>query len=275
MIVVWGILILVVANAVTIGVMLLIRRGAPEGGYFADSDRASGVFGVLATGFAIFAGFVIFLGFTSYDQSRSGAETEALTLAQQVQTAQFLPSAVSAPLTANLVCYGRSVVHQEWPAMEDGHPGDSINPWGLALFRTLEPANPQSTTEEAAFGKWLDQTSAREEARRDRIHGAAGIVPSSVWIVLLAIAAVVFAFILFYADSGERARSQAMLMGSATTIVVATLLAIYAFDNPYQPGPGSIQPAAMERSLRLIDEARDAIGDTTAVPCDEEGAARE
>ena len=275
MIVVWGILILVVANAVTIGVMLLIRRGAPEGGYFADSDRASGVFGVLATGFAIFAGFVIFLGFTSYDQSRTGGETEALVLVQQVETAQFLPREVRAPLTANLVCYGRSVVHQEWPAMESGSSNDAINPWGLDLFRALEPVNPQSPTEEAAFAKWLDQTSTREEARRDRIHGAAGIVPASIWIVLIAIAFVVFAFILFYADSGERARSQAMLMGSATTIVVATLLAIYAFDNPYQSGPGSIQPAAMERSLSIIDEAREALGDTTQVPCDEEGAARE
>ena len=273
MIVVWGILILVVANAVTIGIMLLVRRGAPEGGYFADSDRASGVFGVLATGFAIFAGFVVFLGFTSYDQSRSGGETEALTVAQQVETAQFLPPAVRAELTGNLVCYGRSVVHREWPAMEDGRTDDVINPWGLALFRTLEDANPQSTTEEAAFGKWLDQTSAREEARRDRIHGAAGIVPASIWIVLIAIAIVVFAFILFYADSGERARSQAMLMGSATTIVVATLLAIYAFDNPYRPGPGSIQPSAMERSLRLIGQARTAIGDTAPPPCDEQGAA--
>ena len=233
------------------------------------------MFGVLATGFAIFAGFVVFLGFTSYDQSRSGGETEALVLVQQVETAQFLPREVSAPLTVNLVCYGRSVVHQEWPEMEDGSPDDAINPWALALFRTLEPANPQSPTEEAAFGKWLDQTSAREEARRDRIHGAAGIVPASIWIVLVAIAVVVFAFILFYADSAERARSQAMLMGSATTIVVATLLAIYAFDNPYQPGPGSIQPVAMERSLRLIDEAREAIGDTTPVPCDDEGVARE
>ena len=273
MIVVWGILILAVANAVTIGVMLLIRRGAPEGGYFADSDRASGVFGVLATGFAIFAGFVIFLGFTSYDQSRSGGETEALTVAQQVETAQFLPpaGARAADREPRLL---RPFGHSPGMAGDGGRATDDvINPWGLALFRTLEDANPQSTTEEAAFGKWLDQTSAREEARRDRIHGAAGIVPASIWIVLIAIAVVVFAFILFYADSGERARSQAMLMGSATTIVVATLLAIYAFDNPYQPGPGSIQPTAMERSLSLIDQARAALGDTTPLPCDEQGAA--
>jgi hypothetical protein len=42
-----------------------------------DGDRAAGVFGVLATGFAVLLGFIVFLSFTSYDQSRTGAETEA------------------------------------------------------------------------------------------------------------------------------------------------------------------------------------------------------
>ena len=91
---VWGFLILVAADAVAIAAMLLVRRRAPQGSYFTDGDRASGVFGVLATGFAIFAGFVIFLAFTSYDQSRSGSEAEALTVVQQFETAQFLPVAV-------------------------------------------------------------------------------------------------------------------------------------------------------------------------------------
>ena len=76
-----AVLIVVAADALAIGVLLLVRRRAPEGSFFTDGDRASGVFGVLATCFAIFAGFVIFLAFTSYDQSRSGAETEALTVA--------------------------------------------------------------------------------------------------------------------------------------------------------------------------------------------------
>jgi hypothetical protein len=53
------------------------------------------VFGMLATGFAIFAGFVIFLAFTSYDESRSGAEAEAVAVGQQFETAQFLPPARS------------------------------------------------------------------------------------------------------------------------------------------------------------------------------------
>jgi hypothetical protein len=267
----WAVLILACAVAVAVGAMLFVRRKAPEGSYFEDGDRASGVFGVLATGFAIFAGFVIFLAFTSYDQSRGGAEAEALTVFQQFETAQFLPANVRPRLTGELVCYGRSVVNQEWPSMQDGTVGDAINPWGVALFTSLKLARPTTSTEEAAYGKWLDQTSDREEARRDRIHGAAGIIPNSIWLVLFFTAGIVFAFMLFFADSAERARSQAMLIGSATAVVTATLLAIHALDNPYRPGVGSLRPVAMERSLVILDEAREVLNDTRPLPCDEEG----
>ena len=101
--------------------MLLARRRAPEGSHFQDGDRAAGVFGVLATGFAVLLGFVVFLAFESYDTSRSGAEDEARIVSQQFETAQFLPVAVRGTLSGELVCYGRNVVHQEWPRMVVGH----------------------------------------------------------------------------------------------------------------------------------------------------------
>jgi hypothetical protein len=269
----WGILVVVGAVAVAVAAMLLIRRGAPPGGYFSDSDRASGVFGVLATGFAIFAGFVIFLAFTSYDQSRSGAEKEGLTLIQQYETAQFLPVAVRSRLTGELVCYGRYVVSQEWPLMERGKAGGTFNPWGFALFKTLKLAAPKTAVETSAYDKWVDQTSDREEARRDRIHGATGIIPTSLWVVLFTLAGVVFAYVLFYADSAERARSQAMMVGSATTALAVTLLAIHALDNPYRPGLGNIRPVAMQRSLGMVEDARTVLHDTAPVPCNAAGVA--
>ena len=89
---VWGALVIIAVTAVAVTAMLLVRRSAPDGSYFADGDRASGVFGVLAAGFSILLGFIIFLAFTSYDQSRVGAETEALVLVQQVETAQLFPA---------------------------------------------------------------------------------------------------------------------------------------------------------------------------------------
>ena len=272
MIVLWSIVILIAVNAAAIAAMLLVRRGAPEGSRFKDGDRASGVFGVLAGGFAIFAGFIIFLAFTSYDQSRGGGEAEALTVVQQFETAEFLPPGVQDRIAGEIVCYGRSVVFREWPQMEDGKGGDTINPWSVALFRSLRLANPTTPSEQAAYSKWLDQTSDREEGRRDRLHGAEGIIPTSIWLVLFLIAGVVFAFMLFFADSGEGVGAQAMLMGSATTVIVLTLLAINALDNPYRDGVGQIKPVAMERSLRILDRARAVVNDTAPLPCDARGA---
>jgi hypothetical protein len=268
----WSTVILIAANVATIAAMLLVRRGAPEGSRFKDGDRASGVFGVLAGGFAIFAGFIIFLAFTSYDQSRTGGETEALTVIQQFETAEFLPEAVRQRLTGELVCYGRSVVYEEWPQMEEGAGGDTTNPWAAALFRTLRLAKPTSATEQSAFDKWLDQTSDREEARRDRLHGAEGIIPSSIWLVLFLVAGVVFVFMLFFADSGEGAGAQAVLMGSATTVIVLTLLAINALDNPHRDALGRIEPVAMERTLRILNEGRAIVNDRAPLPCDARGA---
>jgi len=267
-----AIAIIVIADAIAISAILLVRRRAPEGSFFTDGDRASGVFGVLATCFAIFAGFVIFLAFTSYDQSLSGADAEALTVAQQYETAQFFPPATARALGGQLGCYARYVVREEWPLMEDGTKSNNLSPWTVAMFQTVRATKPTTAVEQAAFAKWLDQSSDREEARRDRIHGAAGILPTSLWIVLLLTAAVGFAYMLFFADSAEMKRSQAMLIGSATTVVVVTVIAIYSLNNPYRPGLGSIRPTSMERTISIIDQARAVVGDTAPLPCTEDGA---
>jgi ABC-type enterobactin transport system permease subunit len=90
--------------------------------------------------------------------------------------------------------------------------------------------------------------------------------------VLFVIAGVVFSFMLFFADPGETVAAQAMLMGSATTVIVLTLAAINALDNPYRAGLGQIKPVAMERSLRILDTARTVLNDKAPLPCDARGA---
>src|SRR4029453_18095337 len=153
-----AILIVVAATGIAIGAMLWVRRTAPDGSYFHDGDRAAGVFGVLATGFAVLLGFVVFLAFTSYDAARAGAETEALIVGQQVETAQFFPPAVVDDLTGELVCYARSVAGVQWERMESGTLGEQVNPWAVEMFRTLRTVGPETATEQAAYDRWLAQT---------------------------------------------------------------------------------------------------------------------
>jgi len=264
-------LIIVGISAVTIAAMLLVRRRAPAGSYFQDGDRAAGVFGVLSTGFAVMLGFVIFLAFQSYDTSRSGAEAEAQIVMQQFETAQFLPVGVRAKLSGDLVCYARTVVHQEWPEMEAGTLGSSFNPWGVAMFRTMQTVEPKSNAEQEAFGKWFDQRSDRENARVDRVHGAEGVIPAPLWIVLLLSAAIIFLFMLFFADPEEGVAVQATMMGGVAVVISSMLLLLVFLDSPYHSGIGGLRPTAMERTLEQLDAGARAVGLAPEIHCDAEG----
>jgi hypothetical protein len=155
--------------------------------------------------------------------------------------------------------------------MSEGRMGDDINPWGVRMFRTLQTVQPRTYTEQTAYDKWRDQTSAREEARLDRIHGAVGVIPTTLWIVLFFIAGVILLYMLFFADRGERALVQAMLIGAVVSVLTALMLLLNGLDEPFHQGVGGLQPVAMDRSLKLIDEVLDVVGSPGRIPCDRLG----
>ncbi len=267
----WAALIVAVVGSAAVTAMLLVRRRAPEGSYFEDGDRAAGVFGVLATGFAVLLGFVVFLAFESFDTSRSGGENEAQIVLEQFETAQLMPAAARGRLSGELVCYARSVVHEEWPRMESGTNSDAYNPWGVAMFRTLQTLEPSSASEQAAYGKWLDQRTDRESARADRTHGAEGVIPTPLWIVLLLTAGIIFVFMLFFADSAERVIVQATMMGSVAVVITSTLLLLWFLDNPYHHGTGGLRPLAMERTVGRLTHDTGIARERFQIPCDLQG----
>src|SRR3954447_16829690 len=266
----WGSLIVVTVAAMAITAMLFVRRGAPDGSYFADGDRAAGVFGVLAGGFAILAGFMVVLAFQSFDTARSGADAEARIVSHQFETVQLLPSPTRERLSGELVCYARNVVHEEWPRMRNGTLAEGPNPWGLALFASLRTAQPRSPTAQTAYAKYLDERGEREDARADRTHGASGIIPTPLWLVLFVSAATLLVFMLFFADPGEGPFVQATMMGGVAVLVTSLLLLLWFLDNPYRGGVGALKPTAMESTLRVMAHETSIAGRVDP-PCDARG----
>ena len=255
-----AVLIVAAATGLSVTAMLLVRRGAPEGSYFKDGDRASGVFGVLATGFSVLLGFIVFLAFTSYDQSRSGAEEEAL----DASPSRWRPRSSSRPRRGRADRRARLLRPlrrrtRSGRAWRRARSATRSTPGASRCSARCEAVEPETASEQAAYGKWLDQTSDREAARHDRIHGAVGVIPTPLWIVLFFISVVIFVFMLFFADSGEGAVTQAVLMGSVVAVIVAMLLLLQFLDNPFHAGVGGLRPVAMERTLRIVDESLRAI----------------
>ena len=142
------------------------------------------------------------------------------------------------------------------------------------MFRTLKTVEPRSVAEQTAYSKWFDQRSNREDARADRTHGAEGVIPVPLWIVLLLSAATIFVFMLFFADSAERAFVQATMMGGVAVVISSTLLLLWFLDNPYHAGIGGLRPVAMERAIRTLDQERGFAG-RLRIPCDKRGTQRD
>jgi hypothetical protein len=146
-----------------------------------------------------------------------------------------------------------------------------VNPWGPRIFATFRQIQPETAAQTAAYAKWLDQTSAREAARLDRVSAADGVIPAPLWFMLLISAGVVLAFVFFFADRGEGALVQAVQVGAVTAILVSSLLVVRFLDHPYSPGSGSIRPTAMRDDLDRIRLGLDHVGITLPELCDAQG----
>ena len=267
----WAIGTVIDVSALAIAALLVIRHFSPHGGHFGDTSRAAGIFSILATSFAVLFAFIVFLSFTAYDKTRTGAETEANTVTQQFETAQLLPPDTGRQLSAQLICYGRSVVHQEWPQMVSERPAD-FNAWAVPMFLSVKSLGP-STPNQVAYAEWLSQTGLREQARQDRVHGASGVIPAPLWFVFFVSGGIVLAFVFFFADRGEGALVQAIQVGAVTAMLTASFLVISFLDHPYHPGSGSIQPVAMQRSLDRMQSAADVLHLDLPALCDDAGQA--
>ena len=153
--------------------------------------------------------------------------------------------------------------------MAAGSLDSEINPWGAEMFRTMKAADPQTAAEQSAYDRWMDQNADRQQARVDRIHGAEGIIPLPLWLAMFMISVVIFVYLLFFADSGERAKTQALLMGSVTIVICLLLQLLVFFNHPHGHGVGRLHPTAMERTLRIMDAQFEVADVNLEVPCDE------
>ena len=264
-----AIVLLVAANAITAGLMLLVRRRAPEGSYFHDTTQASGVFTVAGTAYAVLLAFVFLLAFQSYNTARSAAEREATATASLYHDADAFTAPVAGRLHGEIVCYARSVIYQEWPAMADGHASPVTIFWLDRLDGTIATEQPRTVKQGNADFNWTALGLERTGGRRDRLQEARPLIPGLVWTLLGIGSVLVVIYVLFFADRRERGVVQAMLMVSVTTMLGAGLVMIKFFDDPYQNVAGSIRPEAMARTLATLESTR--VEQGTPAPCGPRG----
>lgn len=257
--------VLVVVVTTVVIVKLLARRRAPDPGWFIDSTRAAGALTVIGTMFAVLLAFTIFYALQNYQRARDGGSMEAIAVTELHNVADVLEGHQGVRLHGDLICYGRAVISDEWPAMQRGGSSALVQHWVDTMVVDFAATNPGNAKQEAAYGQWFDQQAQRRDGRRARAAEASPSVPVPLWIVLGIGATAIFTYMCVQADRRESAVIQAVPIAFVSALVTSALLVVAFLDHPYADWAGSLQPAQMHVTLALIDDGH-------VAPCDANGA---
>jgi hypothetical protein len=238
--------------AITVGLMYEVRRRARVDYFFIEVERGAGTFAFIGTAYAVLLAFVVLEAFQSFNDARAGAEEEATTIVTLSRTAEFFPPAEREPIEGALICYGRAVIHEEWPEMREGSRSPIVQGWVSRLEEGLQQLHPRTPAQEAAFLQLLEQQDQRTDARRARISEANRALPAPIWFLLGLGAFVTIGFAMFFADRREHFIVQGSLIGAITALVISGLLLIWFLDHPYENQNGSIRPDEMGRQLDVV-----------------------
>jgi hypothetical protein len=219
-----------------------------------DPARGTPMITIVGTAFAVLLAFITLAAFQTYNGAKTGAASEADALLDMFKSAGFFPAAERDELRADLVCYGRAVIHQEWPAMRRGERAPVVDVW-ITTYRTVfERLTLRSAGERLGLQDLLASARDRTYGRRDRLTAATPSVPTPLWVGLVLAGCIAVLIQLVMADPREHMLIQGAMIGGVAAMVAIGLLLINFLDHPYRSGPGSIQPSEMTLTLAMMRE---------------------
>jgi hypothetical protein len=254
--------LIVASVAVTVSLVFVARRVAPEGMFLRDPTRGTAIFGTIGTGFAVLLAFVVLVAFQSYGRAKAGAESEAVAVVELFRTAEFFPAAERDELQAAALCYARAAV-SEWQPMRDGERSAAVDTWVARLQEAAGRLRLRNAIERSAFAHILELRDDRAAGRRERLSEADPVITAPIWLILGLGGIVAVLLVLIFSDRREHFLVQASLMAAFTTVVASGLILVWSLDDPYRDTTGSIRPVEMQRSIAIMQEHRPSL----VLPC--------
>jgi hypothetical protein len=244
-------LIVVGAVAAAFAAVALVRWAA-GGSVLANPTRGTPMAIVSGTSFTVLLAFLILSAFQTYNGAKAGAASEADAALEMARAAALFPVSQRDQLRSDLICYGRAVVKEEWPAMREGRSSPRVDYWITALRAEFDRLTVRSLRNQAAFAELLTDADARTTGRLQRLNDDTPAIPTPFWVALLFAGCVAVSLQLGMVDRDERFLIQGLQVGGVAAIVSTALLMVSFLDHPYAQGVGGIQPSSMRHALVLI-----------------------
>ena len=133
-----------------------------------------------------------------------------------------------------LVCYGRAVIHDAWPAMQEGESSTLVNDWGTRFRQQALQTEADTFVQRASFRQLLTEQDQRIEGRRTRLAEAVRTVPEPMWLVLPAGSLLTIGWVILSLSSRGTFLVQAAVVASVTAMVASVLFLVWFLDHRSQ-----------------------------------------
>ena len=245
---------LVVSTGLGIGAGILLLKylsrhelpDEPEGqsqGFITDAlAYVSGVLGIML-------GLLLFFSVQVFEDASASAKSEALSLVDVFETADYFPAAPADQVRRDAICLMRSVATDSWVAAEAGDlTGDeNTAAWATAVRAGNQGLTSDGNAEAEAQKSAMDSFQQAQSARQSRILSSVWKLPTIVWVVL-DLGAFVFAGLVVLSLPGRR-RTALVLIGACLVFTMGVVGALSMFATPFTRLGVSVQPTAIEGAL--------------------------
>jgi hypothetical protein len=222
------------------------------------------VLGFVSAAYGVLLGFLVVTAVGHFNDVRTEAQKEASSLISLYDTLNVYALKTREPAQHGVVCYMRSIIHDEWPSMADGHDLEASRTLRLGddLRAQLRALPTDGSAQASAYGRSGAFVTDAGQSRQRLLFLTAPEIPTVLWVMIYVGAFLVFFLLAFH--YGERPGGLLVVLGSVVVLMTVVIAVLSMLDQPFTFGVG-IQPSQMRQALQLL-----ARGDTsrgTLAPC--------
>ena len=243
-----------IVAATALGVVVHRRRTRDEAPEYQSALTFVGA------AYGLLLGLLVVFAVGHYTDVRHEAQAEASTLVALQDTVRVYPPETSDPVRHDVVCYMRSIVHDEWPSMERGKDtaarrtlrfGDRVR----ADVRNL-PIDDQK--EGSAYGRANSLITDASQSRQRLLFFTEPRIPAALWVVIYVGAFLVI--LLLVGHYATRPAGRVAALGSVAVLMTVVVSVLATLDQPFGVG-ARVEPDEMRQAIDLVltDEKNPAI----------------
>jgi hypothetical protein len=244
-----GILVVLVAAAVSAGGFLLVSRYIPNRWLVADGDAASALYATIGMVYAILIAIAAIAVWEPRAAVSQGTSDEASNLVEAYWSANSLAADDRNDIQRLITGYLREAEGREWTTLtEQMKPAPQTEAKFVELRERVDSAAPETERELAAHALLSSQISAAASSRRARIAAASEGMPGLLWPVLIAGSLISVVFLYMFGLS--RTFPNGLMMAVVGGMIALLLFVIYQVEYPYSRAfaidPGSLSDALIQ-----------------------------